>query len=98
MVTVRSWLGLIARCVFWLCVTDIVLNAITQAISAKEYFVAFVEVVAFPLTYFLYPFLQPGSGNAWPWADGHTLIPVLIVGTLAYPVSTFVGGLRPVDG
>ena len=94
---VRLGIGLLARLVFWFCVWDIVLNAVTQAISAKDYVLAFFEVVAFPLTYMLYPLLQPASGNAWPWGDGHTLIPVLIVGLLAYPVSTLVGRLEPVD-
>lgn len=97
MATLRLSAGLLARGVFWLCVWGIVLNAVTQAISARDYLFAFFELVAFPLTYFLYPFLQPTAGNAWPWADGHTLIPVLIVGVLAYPVSTVVGGLEPVD-
>lgn len=94
---VRVMVGLLARGLFWLCVWDIVLNAVTQAISAHQYVLAFVEVAGFPLTYFLYPFLQPAFGNAWPWAEGSTLIPVLIVGAIAYPVSTVFGGLKPVD-
>ena len=82
---------------FWLCVLNIVGNGITQAISDKQYGLAFFEAAGFPLTYLLYPFLQPDAGNARPWADGHTLIPVLIAGVLAYPISTIIGGLEPVD-
>jgi len=86
-----------ARGVFWLCVWDIVVNAITQAVSAKQYVLAAFELIGFPATYLLYPFLQPHGGNAWPWAEGHTLIPVLVGGVIAYPVSTLIGRLAPVE-
>lgn len=65
--------------------------------SAKQYLLAVIELGGFPATYLLYPFLQPHAGNAWPWPEGHTLIPVLIVSVIAYPVSTFIGRLEPID-
>lgn len=82
---------------FWLCVLDIAANAVTQAVSSKEYVLTVFEVVGFPATYVLYPFLQPHAGNAWPWTDGHTLIPVLVLGVIAYPVSTLIGRMDPVQ-
>lgn len=93
----RTLIGYLARGLFWLCVLDIVVNAATQAFSTKQYVLAVFELVGFPATYLLYPFLQPHGGHAWPWAGGHTLIPVLVVGVIAYPVSTFIGRLAPVD-
>jgi hypothetical protein len=85
------------RGLFWVCVLDIVGNAVAQTISAHEYVLAFFAAGFFPATYLLYPFLQPATGDAWPWAAGHTLIPVLVLSVIAYPVSTIVGGLRPVE-
>jgi hypothetical protein len=93
----RTIVGLLARALVWLCIWDIVVNAVVQAISAHQYVLALFEVGFFPATYFLYPFLQPSTGNAWPWTEGHTLIPILIVGVLAYPISTFIGGLEPIE-
>jgi hypothetical protein len=95
--TARSIMGVIARALFWLCVLDIVANAVTQAVSSKQCVLGVFEVVGFPATYVLYPFLQPPAGNAWPWADGHTLIPVLVLGVIAYPVSTLIGRMDPVQ-
>jgi len=97
MVDARGIIGLLARAVFWICAWDIVVNAVTQAIGAHQYIFAVIELGAFPATYLLYPFLQPTVGNAWPWAGGHTLIPVLVLSLIAYPISTLVGGLKPVD-
>jgi hypothetical protein len=97
MTVTRGIVGLLARAVFWLCIGDIVVNAVSQAISAHQYVLAFFELGFFPATYLLYPFLQPDTGNAWPWAEGHTLIPILIVGVLAYPISTLIGGLEPIE-
>lgn len=94
---VRVSIGLLARGVFWVGVWLIVGNALAQAITDHQYVLAFFELAGFPLTFLLYPFLQPALGNAWPWADGHTLIPVLVAAVVAYPISTFVGGLEPVD-
>jgi hypothetical protein len=96
MARTRSIIGLVARGLFWLCALVIAANAVTQSISTKDYALAVLEVVGFPATYVLYPFLQPSSGHAWPWDAGHTLIPVLIVGVIAYPVSTVIGGLRAI--
>lgn len=93
----RIIIGLLARAVFWAGFLLIVGNAVLQAIADDQWVLAFFEVAAFPLTFLLYPFLQPEFGNAWPWTDGHTLIPVLVTALVAYPISTLVGGLDPVD-
>jgi hypothetical protein len=93
---VRVSIGLLARGVFWACVWLVVGNALAQAVRDEQYVLASFELAGFPLTFLLYPFLQPAVGNAWPWADGHTLILVLVAAVVAYPISTFVGGPEPV--
>ena len=40
----RALVGMFARGVFWLCVWDIVVNAITQAVSAKQYAVSYTHL------------------------------------------------------
>ena len=97
MAAARLTVGLLPRALFWHYVVGSVGNAITKASRAKQYALAFFEAAGFPVTYLLYPLLQADSGNAWLWADGHTLIPVLVAGVLAYPVSTIIGGVEPVD-
>lgn len=93
----RLAVGLLARGVFWLCFVFILGNAVFQAIDDAAILTAIIELVFFPLTVILYPFAAHAHAMAWPFADGTSLIPALVVMVVAYPVSTFVGGLPPVE-
>ncbi len=70
-------------------------NAAAQALSDGSVFGALVTVVLFPLTFLVYPFISPDGASAWPMADGSSLIIFLVIGAIAYPISTIVGGLEP---
>lgn len=94
---IRVGVGLVARIVFWICVWFIVGNAIAQAIADTSWVLAFVELALFPLTFLIYPFVAAPFALAWPFADGTNLVPFLVAALIAYPISTVVGGLDPVD-
>lgn len=94
---VRFVIGIAARGVFWVCFWFILLNAVVQTVKDGQYFLAFIELAVFPLTVFVYPFVADAGALAWPLEAGTSLIPALITMLIAYPVSTFVGGLPPVD-
>jgi len=93
----RLGIGLAARGIFWLCFVLIVGNAVVQAIADDEWVLAVFEVAFFPLTFLIYPFAADPLAQAWPLADGTNLIPFLVAAVVAYPISTFVGGLPPVE-
>lgn len=93
--TTRVAIGLTARAVTWLLVIFIVGNAIAQSISDGYVFAALIELLFFPLTFFIYPFVAKADALAWPLASGTSFIPFLIAAVVLYPVSTFIGGLGP---
>lgn len=93
----RLAIGLIARGIFWLCLLFILGNAIAQAVHEKAYLLGFVELSAFPITVLLYPFVHHAEAYAWPLATGTSFLPAFIAMIVAYPVSTIVGGLPPID-
>jgi hypothetical protein len=96
MIGFRIAVGLGARIVFWVMVWLIVGNAVAQAISDGAVFAAVLAVLLLPFTVFLYPFFAPDGAGAWPLADGSSLIAFLVVAAIAYPISTFVGGMDSV--
>lgn len=93
----RAGVGLVARFVFWICVWFIVGNAVAQAITDGSWVLAFLELALFPLTFLVYPFVADPFALAWPFADGTNLVPFLVAALIAYPISTVIGGLDPVD-
>ncbi len=93
----RVVIGLGARGVFWACLLFIVGNAVAQAIRDGEWLLALIELAALPLTFLIYPFAATDGAMAWPLADGTSMIPFLGAAAIAYPISTFVGGLDPVE-
>lgn len=93
---VRLAIGVIARLVMWACVLFIVGNAVVWAWEAGNPLLAVVGAALFPLTFLIYPFIAEAGANAWPLADGTSFIPFLVIAVVAYPISTFVGGLRTV--
>ena len=95
MTSTRIVIGLFARLIFWVMVFLVVGNAVAQALSDGSIFGALMAVVLFPLTFLVYPFISPEGASAWPMADGFSLILFLAIGAIAYPISTFIGGLEP---
>jgi len=75
----------------------IVGNALLGSAQAHSWGDVVGEAVAFPIVFFLHPFMASPDAVAWPFADGTSFIPALVVALIAYPVSTVVGGLDPVD-
>lgn len=93
----RFVIGGIARLVTYACMFFIVGNAVYGSIQADDWFSAIAEAVFFPATFFLHPFLASPDAVAWPFADGTSFIPALVIALIAYPISTFVGGFAPID-
>jgi hypothetical protein len=56
-----------------------------------------LHLAALPITYLVYPFAMDATASAWPFPDGTSLVPLLLVGLVCYPVSTFIGGYEPID-
>lgn len=90
----RLGIGLTARGVFWLCLWFIVANAVAQAIADGQWVIALFAAGLIPLTFVAYPFIGPG---AWPFTTSGALFVALGAALIAYPISTLVGGLDPVD-
>ena len=80
----------------WACLWFIVANAIAQAIHESQWVLAVFELAIFPATFFIYPWVADADASAWPLGDASLFIPAFIVAVIAYPISTFVGGLDPV--
>jgi hypothetical protein len=93
----RITIGIAARGVLWLCFFFILGNAVFQAIDEGAILTAVIELAFFPLTVLIYPFAAHPDALAWPLAQGTSLVPALIVMVVAYPISTFVGGLPAVE-
>ena len=89
----RVGIGLIARLVFWAMVLLIVGNAAVYIWNEGDQFMALISVVIFPLTVFLWPFVSPDAASAWPLDQSSGLIYFFLVAVIAYPISTFIGGL-----
>lgn len=95
MTTLRVFVGVVARIIFWAMVLLVVGNAVAHLISEGSVIGAIFAVVLLPLTFIVYPFISPEGASAWPMAEGSSLIPLLVIAVIAYPISTFVGGLEP---
>ena len=85
----RLLVGLIARALVWAAFALIVGDALITLWDRGEYALAVAAAILFPITIFL-----------WPWthqAFGHPLWWAFVIAAVAYPISTFVGGLPPID-
>jgi len=85
----RLLIGLIARAVTWLGVALIVGDAVVNLFQDGRAALGVAAAILFPVTFFV-----------WPWthhAFGVSLIIVFVVTVIAYPISTFVGRLPPID-
>jgi len=87
----KAIVHVLAGAVWYLGATMIVLNAIAQAIREEEWGLAILELAAMPLTYFIYPFAAGDDSLAWPLAEGSSLVPVLLVSLVAFPLHNFTG-------
>ena len=78
------WIGLAGRGVFWISLLWIVGDSVAASLRSGEVGMAAVKGIFFPITYV-----------GWPWLSG--MVWVFLVSIVAYCVSAFIGGLRPVD-
>lgn len=93
----RLLVGIAARVIFFACLLFIVGNAVYGSVRANDYLSALAELAFFPVTFLLHPFMASPNAVAWPFEAGTSFIPALVVALIAYPVSTLIGGLKPVD-
>lgn len=84
----RLLIGLVARALFWVGLGVIVIDAVVELWNRGDGALAVAAAIFFPVTFIV-----------WPWtheAFGYPLWIVLVAAVIAYPISTFVGGLEPV--
>lgn len=93
----RIIIGGIARLVFFACAAIIVGNAVVNCFQDGNVGMGIAAIVALPITFFVYPFVVPESHTLWPFGDDVSMVAILVVALIAYPISTFVGGHDPVD-
>jgi hypothetical protein len=90
---VRLLIGIPARLLVYVCLTVIVLDAVIRLWQESKHAASVAAAIFFPATTFI-----------WPLTHLHRLVFGVrmwtIFGTalIAYPISTFVGGLAPIDG
>jgi hypothetical protein len=85
---VRLFIGVIARLIVWACVAVIVGDAVVTMWDRANYVLMVAALCFFPATVFI-----------WPWthsAFGVSLIFFYVIGAVAYPISTVIGGLDPI--
>lgn len=85
----RRFVGVIARAIVWICFAVIVGDAVVTLFHRGNGVLGVLAAIFFPITVFV-----------WPWthrAFGMSLIVFFVVAAVAYPISTFIGGLRPID-
>lgn len=92
----RVVIGLVARGVFWVAIFLIVGNAAVYLWSEGAWFFSLLSVGFLPFTTFLWPIFAPETASAWPLGERSGLWLFLLTAAIAYPISTFVGGLRNV--
>ena len=92
----RVFIGLVARGVFWVAILLLVGNAAVFLWSEGNWFFSIVSVVMLPFTTFLWPIFAPEAASAWPFEARSGLWILFAVAVVAYPISTFVGGLQRV--
>lgn len=80
----RTAIGLLGRICFFIGLLYIVGDAVLFSWNDGDYLTAIIKLSFFPLTYFVWPFYS----GLW-WILGGSLV--------GYWVSTFVGGMPPVD-
>lgn len=88
----RTLIGLSARLVFWVCVVLIVVDAVSELWRREDFALAVAAAILFPITVFVWPLAELEGDIV-----GLTLWWLLVVAIVAYPVSTFIGGLSPID-
>ena len=85
----RILAGLLARAVFWAAVGVIVVDAALTLWRNGRQALAVAAAILFPITILV-----------WPWtheAFGYPLWLAFVIAAVAYPISTFIGGLPPID-
>lgn len=85
----KTVVHVLAGVVWYVGAAVIVLNAIAQAVRDDQWGLAVLEVVALPLTYFIYPFAAGDHSLAWPLAEGSSLVPVFLLSLVAFPIHNF---------
>jgi len=86
----RLLIGVVARAIVWICFAVIVGDAVVTLFHRGKPVLGVLAAIVFPATILI-----------WPWthdAFGWSLIVFFVIAVVAYPISTFVGGLRPIDG
>lgn len=74
----------------------IVGNAAVYLWNDRAVLYSILSVALFPLTLFLWAWFSPEAASAWSFDDSVYLIYLFLICLVSYPISTIVGGRRPV--
>lgn len=88
----RTTIGLLARLVFWVAFSLIVVDAVIELWRRDDVALAIAAAVFFPITVFVWPIAETGAHIL-----GLTCWWLLIVCLVSYPISTFIGRLPTID-
>ena len=80
---IRGFIGISGRAIFYIGFVLILLDAFIYTFLIGDYVLLVVEIIAFPLTYFIHP-----------WFSGLWWLFLLSMG--GYIASTVIGGMEPV--
>jgi hypothetical protein len=83
----RLVIGIIFRILFILALLYIIFDACYVSFINKEWLWFVGKIVLFPVTYFV-----------WPWVS-HNVFAIIafFIALVSYPISTFIGRLKPID-
>jgi len=85
----RLAVGVSARAIWFVAMVAVYVDALVVLAKRPNWGLFFGALIAFPITILV-----------WPWKHTAFGVPLWIVGVVmlvAYPISTFVGGLDPVE-
>ncbi|MDQ2910709.1 MAG: hypothetical protein M3R39_06810 [Actinomycetota bacterium] len=89
----RALIGIVSRLLVYACFVLLIGDAAVELWRGQNYFWSVMAVIFFPVTIFVWP-LTHLSDTVF----GLPLWFVFVVSVVAYPISTFVGGLPPITG
>ena len=89
--------GVLARLVTVAGYLLIVADAVIGLWQTSQRVLAVLALIASPITVFVWPVFGDGDGVGNAAVAGPHLWIVLLAAMIAYPISTFVGGLPPID-
>src|SRR4051812_22562236 len=89
----RLAIGVVSRIIVYVCFGLLIGDAVVTEWRHQNYVLSVLALIFFPATIFLWPLTHLGDT-----VFGVKLWLLFVISLVAYPISTLVGGLSPIDG